>query len=152
LESGKPAPDIPGSFNAAAPYEAHPGDVMALRLLIVDDNTHFLAAARCLLEREGMTVVGVASSGADAMRLADDLRPDVTLVDVDLGEESGLDLALRLTEAAGETAPVILISAYPEEDLADLVDDSAALGFLPKSSLSARAIDDLLRGTDLGAR
>jgi DNA-binding response OmpR family regulator len=125
---------------------------MDLRLLIVDDNTHFLAAACGLLEREGMTVVGVASTGADAMRLADDLRPDVTLVDVDLGEESGLDLALRLTDAAGETAPVILISAYPEEDLADLVDGWPVMGFLPKSSLSAKAITDLVRGTDLSAR
>ena len=125
---------------------------MAWRLLIVDDNTHFLAAARGLLEREGMTVVGVASTGADAMRLADSLRPDLTLVDVDLGEESGFDLALRLTEADGGTAPVILISAYPEEDLADLVDASAALGFLPKSSISAKAIKDLVRGKDLSAR
>ncbi|MCU1450511.1 MAG: response regulator containing a CheY-like receiver domain and an DNA-binding domain [Acidimicrobiales bacterium] len=125
---------------------------MAQRLLIVDDNIHFLAAARGLLEREGMTVVGVASTGADAMRLLPELQPDVTLVDVDLGEESGLDLALRLIEAGGETAPVILISAYSQEDLADLLGACPGMGFLPKSSLSAEAITDLLRERGLGAR
>jgi DNA-binding NarL/FixJ family response regulator len=124
---------------------------MALRLLIVDDNTQFLAAARCLLEREGMRVVGVASTGADAMRLTDELRPDVTLVDVDLGEESGLDLARRLIDADGERAAVILISAYPREDLADLVGICPVGGFLPKSSLSAKAITDLLGGADARA-
>jgi CheY-like chemotaxis protein len=125
---------------------------MTVRLLIVDDNAHFLAAARGLLEREGMTVVGVASTGADALRLAAELRPDVTLMDVDLGDESGLDLALRLKEIpAGAPAPVILISAYPKDDLADLVDACPAMGFMPKASLSAKAITELLRETDLGA-
>jgi CheY-like chemotaxis protein len=76
----------------------------------------------------------------------------VTLVDVDLGDESGLDLALRLKEIpAGAPAPVILISAYPKDDLADLVDACPAMGFMPKASLSAKAITELLRETDLGA-
>jgi hypothetical protein len=64
---------------------------MALRLLIVDDNAHFLRAARTLLEREGVRVVAVASTSAEAVRLARELRPDVTLLDIDLGNESGFD-------------------------------------------------------------
>lgn len=126
---------------------------MTLRLLIVDDNAHFLDAARGLLEREGITVVGVASTSAEALRRADELQPDVTLVDIDLGEESGFDLARRLTEAAaGEQSRVILISAYPEQDLAELIGASPAVGFLAKSRLSGSAIFDVLRRAGEGDR
>jgi DNA-binding NarL/FixJ family response regulator len=114
-------------------------------LLIVDDNLQFLAAARRLLEGEGMHVVGVASTSAEALRCARELRPDVTLVDVDLGEENGFDLARQLTEAAGASGRrVIMISAYPAQDLGDLVDSGPAVGFLSKSQLSATAILELL--------
>jgi CheY-like chemotaxis protein len=124
---------------------------MPIRLLIVDDNTHFLEAARRLLEREGMTVVGVASTTLDALRRAEELRPDVTLVDIELGQESGFDLARRLTEGTrSQRQPVILISAYPEQDLADLIEASPALGFLPKSGLSGRAIIDLVGRSEKG--
>jgi CheY-like chemotaxis protein len=112
-----------------------------MRLLIVDDNAQFLEAASRLLEREGMTVVGVASTSVDALQRAGELRPDVTLVDVDLGAESGFEVARKLTGMAdGQPSPVILISAYPEQDLADLIDASPAVGFLPKPALSGRAI------------
>jgi CheY-like chemotaxis protein len=123
-------------------------------LLIVDDNLQFLAVARRLLEGEGVTVVGVATTSADALRCANELSPDVTLVDIDLGEDSGLDLARELIEAAGgEGRRVILISAYPAQDLGDLVENSPAVGFLPKSQLSAKAILDLLeRGGDANPR
>ena len=116
---------------------------MALRLLIVDDSDHFLEAARGLLEREGLDVVALASTSADAIRSARELRPDVTLVDIDLGNESGFDLARDLMEAA-DPARVVLISAYPEADLLDLIEASPAVGFLSKSRLSARAIHELL--------
>jgi CheY-like chemotaxis protein len=114
-----------------------------LRYLIVDDNEHFLDAARGLLEREGATVVGVASSCAEALQLAGELRPDVALVDINLGEESGFDLARRLKE--GGHPPVVLISAYAEAEFADLIADSPAVGFVSKSDLSARTVSDLVR-------
>jgi DNA-binding NarL/FixJ family response regulator len=120
-------------------------DAMALRSLIVDDNTHFLTAARDLLEREGVEVVGVASSGAEALQLADMLRPDVALVDIDLGDESGLDLARRLVGADGERSRVVLISAYSENDFADLIAASPAVGFLSKAELSAAKIEEVLQ-------
>src|SRR5918998_6773259 len=105
---------------------------MTLRSLLVDDNSRFLAAARELLEREGIEVVGVASTIDDAARLAGALRPDVCLVDIDLGDESGFDLARRLAEGDGACPRVVLISAYSERDFRDMIADSPAVGFLPK--------------------
>ena len=118
---------------------------MALRCLIVDDSPRFLEAARGLLEGEGIMVVGVATNSSEAVRRAAQLRPDVTLVDIDLGGQSGFDVVWRLHQEAG-LAPsvVILISTHAEEDYADLITASPAAGFLPKTKLSARAIRDLL--------
>jgi len=116
-----------------------------MRLLIVDDNAHFLEAARDLLEREGMTVVAVASTRVEALRRAGELQPDVTLVDIDLGDDSGFDLARQLADASGgERSKVILISAYPEQDLVELIDESPAIGFVSKSDLSRNAIAQLV--------
>jgi DNA-binding NarL/FixJ family response regulator len=113
-----------------------------LRMVIVDDSSHFLDAARNLLEHDGIDVVGVARTSAEALDLAGELRPDVFLVDVDLGEESGFDLAQRL--AASTTSRVVLISAYPESELADLIAASPADGFVSKSELSAEAVANVL--------
>lgn len=124
-----------------------------MRSLIVDDSEHFLAAARELLEREGVTVVGVASSSDEAVRLAHDLRPDVALVDIDLGEESGFELAKRLTgPGRNELTRVVLISAYPERDFADLIAQSPAAGFLAKPQLSASRIREILGAGRDGGR
>jgi len=118
---------------------------MALRVLIVDDSTHFLRAARTLLEREGVHVVAEASTSAEAIEHARSLRPDVTLIDIDLGDENGFDLASRLAQATEAIAGrLVLISAYPETDLRDLIDASPVVGFLPKSQLSGHAIRQLL--------
>jgi DNA-binding NarL/FixJ family response regulator len=122
---------------------------VALRCLIVDDNREFLAVARNLLEQEGINVVGVASSSTEAIQQAKELRPDVILVDVYLGEESGLDLALLLDdEAHGIESTVILVSTYADADLADVVAASPAVGFLSKSDLSGRAIHETLGLTE----
>jgi DNA-binding NarL/FixJ family response regulator len=112
-----------------------------IRVVIVDDNSEFLDSARRLLEHQGINVVGAASTEADALRHVHELRPDVTLVDVNLGAESGFDLAEALHDMDGETpAPVILISTHAESDLADMIETSPAIGFLAKSALSANAI------------
>jgi DNA-binding NarL/FixJ family response regulator len=113
---------------------------VTLRCLIVDDNAGFLEAAATELAREGLTVVGVASSGAEALMRAHELRPDVILVDIALGAESGLALARRLVEADPDGARVILISTHEEADFADLIEASPAAGFVPKSGLSASAV------------
>jgi DNA-binding NarL/FixJ family response regulator len=120
---------------------------MPLRCLIVDDNANFLEAAANLLQREGMTVVGVASSITDALRQTRELRPDVILVDIMLGPESGFDLARRLAETDSDGAAVILISTHAEADFADLIAEVPAAGFMPKSQLSAATIQRLLRAS-----
>ena len=118
-----------------------------LRCLIVDDSPRFLDAARGLLERQGITIVGVASTSAEALQQVEELRPDVTLVDIDLGGESGFELARRLQRDAGvASSPLILISTHAEQDYADLIAASPAVGFLSKSALSASAIRALLGG------
>ena len=93
-----------------------------------------------------MTIVGVASTGEDARRRLDETQPDLVLVDIDLGEESGLDLARTIVQDVLNPPHVILISAYPEDDIVDLLDVSPAIGFLSKSSLSVAAIESMLRG------
>jgi CheY-like chemotaxis protein len=119
-----------------------------LRCLIVDDSPRFLDAARGLLEGEGVTVVGVASTGAEALRSVEALRPDVTLLDIDLGGESGFEVAARLHRETGlPPSRVILVSTHAEQDYAELIAASPVIGFLAKSALSAGAIRDLL-GSD----
>jgi len=124
---------------------------MPLRCLIVDDSDAFLRAASVLLEGEGVTVAGVASSSAEALRQARALRPDVILVDVGLGEESGFDLARALAQDGQDgqdgKAAMIMISARAGADYADLIAESPAAGFLAKSKLSAREIDRILGRT-----
>ncbi|TCN41663.1 response regulator receiver domain-containing protein [Kribbella orskensis] len=118
---------------------------MALRCMIVDDSPRFLAAARGLLERGGLLVVAEATNSADAIRYAVEVGPDVTLVDINLGEQSGFDVVRRLTrEGTVATATVILLSTHAEEDYADLITASPAAGFLPKTRLSAGAIREVL--------
>lgn len=119
---------------------------MSLSAVIVDDSVEFLRAARCLLEREGIVVAAAVSSGAEALRSAVEHDPDVMLVDVGLGDESGFDLADQLERATGGRARVVLISAHSELDLRDLIEASPAIGFVPKSLLSAEAITALLDG------
>ena len=125
---------------------------VVLRCLIVDDSPRFQQAARGLLERGGITVVGVASTSAEALQRAEELRPDVTLVDIDLGGQSGFDVVRRL-DGAVDVAPtrLILISTHAEDDYADLIAASPAVGFLAKTALSARAVRDLLGLQDCDA-
>ena len=113
---------------------------MQIRCLIVDDNRPFLDAARLLLEREGVAVVGVATTSAEALRLAEELRPDVVLVDIRLGDESGFVLARRLS------GRVILISTDAQSEYAEEIAASPAAGFIPKAHLSASSVLRLVGG------
>ena len=119
----------------------------------MDDNPGFLQTACRILERGGITVVGVASTGNEALRRVKELEPNVALVDIDLGRESGFDVAQQLTSDGDAPAPtVILISTHAEQDFADLIADSPAAAFVSKADLSAAAIEDVLRkrGADVG--
>ena len=124
---------------------------VAFSVLIVDDDRLFLEAARVLLEREGLRVIGGAATSAKAVRRAEELRPDVVLVDIMLGGESGFDLARRLAGQRGGGGPVvILISTHAEADFAELIAESPAAGFVPKQELSGRAIRRILDGRTPG--
>jgi CheY-like chemotaxis protein len=115
------------------------------RCVIVDDNRDFLDAAARLLEHQGISVVAVATSSAEGLQRIEELRPDVTLVDIDLGEESGFDVVEQIhRNGSGATVPTILISTHAEEDFAELVAASPALAFIPKAALSGAAIRDVL--------
>jgi DNA-binding NarL/FixJ family response regulator len=107
---------------------------LPIRCLIVDDNRAFLDTARVLLEREGMAVVGVATTSTEALQLEKDLRPDVVLVDIRLGNENGFDLAKLLSSR------VILISTQAPDEYAEEIATSPAAGFISKARLSAAAI------------
>ena len=138
-------------WDAREPLEhrthCHDARGTAIRCLIVDDNDHFRQVASDVLEREGIAVTGVASTSTEALRQVDELRPDVTLVDIALGEENGFDLAQQLTAAAiTEQTTVILMSAsYDEEDVADMIAAGPAAAFLPKIDISGRVIREIYR-------
>jgi DNA-binding NarL/FixJ family response regulator len=119
---------------------------MARRVLIVDDNSAFRAAARQLLERSGFVVVAEAGDGDDGYRAAQEHTPDIAIVDVQLPDHDGFEVAERLREL--DPAPaVILTSSLDGTDFGALVATSSALGFIPKAELSARAIEALLATT-----
>ena len=119
-----------------------------LRCLIVDNNVRFGRIASLLLERGGLDVVAVVTSADDAVSRVEQLRPEVVLVDVDLGGQSGFEVARRLARER-RRADVILISAYDEHEYRDLIDASPAVGFISKLELTAAAVQELVwrRGT-----
>jgi DNA-binding NarL/FixJ family response regulator len=115
-----------------------------LRCLIVDDNATFLAEAAARLQRDGLVVAGLASNTSEALDQAKALQPDVALVDISLGSESGFDLARRLVETDGHGLNVILISTRSAADYAELIEEAPVAGFVEKSELSGSAIRRLV--------
>lgn len=124
--------------------------LVRLRCLIVDDNVSFREEMCGLLAEQGVDVVGGAGSAADAHRQIAELRPDVALIDIDLGGESGFELAHQLREDAEHAAVphLILISTHEEAEYADLIEASPAIGFLAKIDLSAATIRQVLAAID----
>ena len=120
---------------------------MVLRCLIVDDNLEYGLAARVLLEDDGIAVVGIATSSDGAVRHVEDLQPDVALLDINLGQESGFDVARRLASLRDHLPhppSMIFISTVDGEQFAELIETSPAVGFIPKARLSADAIHAML--------
>jgi CheY-like chemotaxis protein len=112
--------------------------------LLVDDSVRFLEAAAKLLEGQGLDVVGVASTSDEALRRVRELEPDVTIVDIGLGGESGFALASRLAAFSTVRTNTVLTSTRSESDMAELVAITPSLGFISKSKLSGDAIRDFL--------
>jgi DNA-binding NarL/FixJ family response regulator len=117
---------------------------MATTVLIVDDHPSFRASARRMLEAGGYNVVGEAEDGASALAATRELRPEVVLLDVQLPDANGFDLAEEITQGNGSPM-VVMTSSRDGEDYADLLVRSAARGFVPKSELTGPALAALLR-------
>ena len=113
------------------------------RVLLVDDNSDFRRAARQLLERHGFIVVAEAETGVSGIERAQEQRPDLLLVDVQLPDVDGFEVAERLSRLE-VPVDVILTSSLDGTDFGALVEGSSALGFVPKAELSASAIEALL--------
>jgi DNA-binding NarL/FixJ family response regulator len=116
---------------------------MGPTVLIVDDHAEFRAAARRLLEAEGVDVVGEAADGFEALVLIARLRPDLVLLDLQLPEKDGFEVARELRRMADPPA-VVMISSRPAGVYGDRLDQVDALGFLAKHELSAEALRRLL--------
>jgi DNA-binding NarL/FixJ family response regulator len=114
-----------------------------MTVLIVDDHPSFRATARLLLESEGFEVVGEAADGASGLSEARELEPDLVLLDVQLPDMDGFEVASRLTSGGGGPV-VVLISSRDEADFGPLVSESGARGFVPKAELSGAALLSLL--------
>jgi DNA-binding NarL/FixJ family response regulator len=117
---------------------------MAQTILIVDDHPSFRATARRLLEADGYDVVGEAEDGHSALEAARELRPEIVLLDVQLPDLDGFEVASRLTNGGGGPA-VILTSSRDAADVEPYAAASGARGFVPKSDLSGEALAALLR-------
>jgi CheY-like chemotaxis protein len=116
---------------------------MCRRVLIVDDNSAFRATARKLLERGGFVVVAEAGNGNEAVQEAKSHRPDLALVDVQLPDFDGFEVA-ELLCGLDSALQVILTSSLDGSDFGSLVSGSRAVGFVPKGELAVSAIEALL--------
>ena len=114
------------------------------RVLIVDDHPSFRASARVLLESEGFDVVGEAEDGASAIAEASRLQPEIVLLDVQLPDTDGFDVAAQITAATGHVPAVILVSSRDSSDFGPLVSRCGAMGFVPKAELSGERLQELL--------
>lgn len=117
---------------------------MATTVLIVDDHPSFRLTARALLEAEGYDVVGEAENGVQALRLAQELRPELVLLDVQLPDFDGFEVAARLRREDGDGPDIVLTSSRDASDFGPLIAQSGARGFVPKAELSGGALASLI--------
>jgi DNA-binding NarL/FixJ family response regulator len=114
-----------------------------LSVLIVDDHPSFRAVAQMVLETDGFSVVGTASDGESGVAAALRLAPDVVLLDVELPDINGFEVAARLRRA-GSDAAIVLASSRDGADFGTLVAESGARGFVSKAELTGDAIRALV--------
>jgi DNA-binding NarL/FixJ family response regulator len=115
-----------------------------MTVLIVDDHAAYRSFLRMTLERGGFDVVGDVPDGATAIAQARAMRPDLVLLDIQLGD--GPDgFAVAETLAALDSPPrIVLLSSRDREAYAERIDKAPVLGFLPKEEVSAEVVRDLL--------
>lgn len=108
-------------------------------VLIVDDHAGFRRAARALLEAAGFDVVGEAADAESALAEVARLRPGLVLLDIQLPDLDGFEVAARLAGWADPPA-VVLTSSRPVSSYRRRLAGSPALGFIAKSELSGKAL------------
>ncbi len=118
-------------------------DRATLTILIVDDHPSFRAVARMMLETDGFAVVGTEEDGESGVAGTLRLQPDIVLLDVELPDIDGFEVAARLREA-GSAAAIVLASSRERADFGSLVEESGARGFLTKADLTGDAIRRLV--------
>jgi CheY-like chemotaxis protein len=116
----------------------------AASILIVDDHDGFRTFARGMLEAAGFTVAE-AATGAEAAEAARSVRPGLVLLDIQLPDFDGFEVARRLAAQAGEAAQagrpvIVLTSTRDASDYGSRITSSPAAGFLPKDELSGAAL------------
>jgi len=116
---------------------------MGITALVVDDHAGFRTSARFLLEMEGFEVVGEAADCASALSEAERLLPDLVLLDVQLPDGQGFDVAREIL-SRGVPARIVLTSSRDESDYGDSIRESGAVGFVPKGELSGDRLRALL--------
>ncbi len=120
---------------------------MQRTVVIVDDSAGFRAQARSLLTAAGYDVIGEAADGTSAVETIRSLSPQLVLLDVQLPDLSGLEVA-RLLHEEPDPPAIILISSREAADYGAGIERSGADGFISKAELSARALKVVLDGTD----
>lgn len=115
-------------------------------VLIVDDHPAFRASARRLLESEGFTVVGEAGDGSSALDSVHALRPELVLLDVQLPDFDGFEVAEQIAARSHDHQPqIVLVSSRDRSDFGPLLDSSDVRGFVSKAELTGEALAELLR-------
>jgi DNA-binding NarL/FixJ family response regulator len=115
----------------------------ARRVLVVDDHPSFRRCARALLTAEGFDVVGEAGDGGTALALANELAPELVLLDVQLPDMDGFEVASRLLARDRDLA-IVLISSRDRAEYGPLIEASGARGFVSKGDLSGAELERLL--------
>ncbi len=114
--------------------------VSNVRVLIVDDQAPFRDAARAVVERaNGFDLVAEAESGEDAVAAVDRARPDLVLMDINMGGISGIEAATQISVAHPEVT-VFLLSTYNVEDLPPDVAECGAAAYLNKEEFGGRLL------------
>jgi len=112
---------------------------MPTSVLIVDDHPSFRASARRMLEADGYAVVGEAEDGATAVAAVRELRPELVLLDVQLPDLDGFEVA-ALLHATGKGPAIVLTSSRESSDFGAAIADSPARGFVTKGELSGETL------------